>query len=380
MINNIVKENRCYGCSACFNICPKNAIKMVENSNGFLSPEINNALCVDCGLCDKTCPCNTKTAKSLVKCYALKLSSNDELSKVQSGGAFYAVAQYIIENGGVVYGASNAEIKNVKTVRVDNLQDLPQLLKSKYVQCDFSDSFKLVEKDLKSGLKVFYSGTACAIQGLINYLDTKKVATENLLTCDLICHGVPSRLIVKDYINRIEKKNNSKVISHLYRDKSFGWGSHIEKYELENNRNITNNDMPILLSKGYSVSPTCFKCEFTTPTRITDMSIGDFWTLDKVGMSRVQFNNGISVVLVRNAILENVVTDLANEGVIEVSEITLQDAMQWNLQRPTVAPNNYDNFWRFYKKNRFKNIYPVYYALTPKEKICRIVKKIMRAL
>lgn len=380
MINNIVKENRCCGCSACFNICPKSAITMLENSNGFLTPKINNELCIYCNVCDKVCPANIKSSHSYMKCYTLRIADNTELSKSQSGGAFYAVAKYILKNAGVVYGVSNQDIKNVKVVRVDNLADLEQLLKSKYVQSDFSGSFKPVATDLQNGLTVFYGGTACAVQGLINYLNAKKISTEKLLTCDLICHGVPSRLIVKDHINYIERKYNSKVISHLYRDKSFGWGKHKETYELENKAKISNNNMAILLSKGYSVSPTCFKCEFTTPKRISDMTIGDYWQLSRLGMSKAQFSNGLSVVLVRNKIIENIICDLTENEVLETSEITFEDAMQWNLERPTVKPKRYDVFWKKYSKNRFKNIMPVYYALTLKERIRRIAKNILRTI
>lgn len=377
MINNIVREDRCCGCSACFNICPKNAITMVENSTGFLIPEINNELCINCSMCDKSCPANTKSNKSLLKCYTLKIADDAELCKAQSGGAFYAVAQYILKNGGIVYGVSNQDVRNVKTVRVDDLGDLEQLLKSKYVQNDYSDSFKQVADDLKNGLTVFYSGTACAVQGLVNHLNAKKISTDKLLTCDLICHGVPSRLMVKDHINYIEKKYNSKVISHLYRDKSFGWGSHKETYELENQAKASNNNMAILLSKGYSVSPTCFKCEFTTPDRISDMTIGDYWQLSRLGMSITQFANGLSVVLVRSKQIEGIICLLTEKGILESSEITLTEAAQWNLERPTVAPKKYNGFWKYYKKNRFKNILPVYYALSFKETICRIAKNIL---
>lgn len=290
------------------------------------------------------------------------------------GGAFFALAQKFLIQGGVVYGVSNVELKNVQTIRIDSIKDLELLLKSKYVQSNCIDSFPLVKEDLMSGRRVLYSGTACVVQGLKNYLEKKNVPLHSLFTCDLICHGVPSRLIDRDYQLYIENKCKKDIISITYRDKELGWGSHFEKYVLSNGKTIYRNDKVIVFSKGYALSPACFQCKYTNPYRVSDITIGDFWGLDRVGMSKKQFKHGISICIVRSSYIENIFLESTKNKDIELSEIELKDAMQWNLEQPTSMPKDYERFWMMYKKNRFKSLKPVYFSLSFKEKLSRMVK------
>lgn len=375
MINTVVQNKYCTGCSACAHICPTGAIQLRENDRGFLTPQVDASRCTDCGLCDRVCPVYEHKTNEFIRCYALKLASPASLSRTQSGGAFYAVASHVLQAGGVVYGVSNRELNNVQTIRIDRHEDLNYILKSKYVQSDCFDSFDLVKTDLENGLFVLYSGTACVIQGLKNYLTTKHIPVDKLLTCDLICHGVPSRLVDRDFIARMGKIHHSNVTELIYRDKTLGWGSHMEKYTFENGKCVYTNEKVIPFSKGFLLSPACFKCQYTSPYRDSDITIGDFWTLEKLGMSKSQFKTGLSVCIVRNRIIDDLLTELAEKHVIEFSEIALEEAMQWNLEKPSSKPERYDKFWKKYLYNRFRTLWPVYYVLSPKERIRRILKK-----
>lgn len=378
MIEKIVLNNECCGCGACNASCPVNAISIGENDRGFLAATVDKNICINCGICDRVCPAlNQNVDKMEVHTCAIKLVDSKKLMESQSGGAFYAIAEYVLENDGIVYGVSSDNLKNVCTIRVGTLDELIKLQKSKYVQSESASSFSKVKQDLLDGYKVFYSGTACVIQGLKNYLRYAKVCTDNLLTCDLICHGVPSRKVNRDYINYIEKKNKTRVTDLLYRNKKFGWGSHIGTYILENNNLVSNNDEVIIFSKGYTLSPTCFDCKFTTPYRIADITIGDFWSLERVGLSRKQFQQGLSVCLVRNNEIMKILNCLTEKKMIEYTDIQLEDAMQWNLERASIKPEKYEEFWKMYQKNKFKNIRPVYFALTKKEKLARVIRKLI---
>ena len=230
MIRDYITDDLCCGCGACVHSCPTEAIAIEENARGFFNAVIDMNKCINCGLCDKVCPVCHQISIKEIRCYAMKLCDDSQLLKSQSGGVFNAIGQYVLATGGVVYGVSNSDIKNVSTIRIDSIKDFEQLLKSKYVQSSSEKSFPKVKEDLQNGLKVFYSGTACVVQGLKNYLRLQKVPMTNLITCDLICHGVPSRIIDKDYINYLQKKENSEVVSLIYRNKERGWGSHFEKY------------------------------------------------------------------------------------------------------------------------------------------------------
>ena len=380
MIIDTVVAQKCCGCSACSHICPVRAIAVKENENGFFQAYLDESKCIQCGLCDRVCPSKKEICHTdVMECCAVKLCDDQKLMASQSGGAFFCVAEYIIQNDGVVYGVANEDIANVRTVRVDTLENLPKLQKSKYVQSDCRDSFSEVEKDLLTGRTVFYSGTACVIQGLKNYLEQKMIPQERLLTCDLICHGVPSRLVDRDYIAYMEKRNG-KVESMIYCDKRMGWGSHKETFLFENKCEKSSNEKVIVFSKGYSLLPACFQCRQTTPYRAADITIGDFWSLYRVGMSQSQFPKGLSVCIVRNGNIAQMLHELTAKKAIEYTEIQLEDAMQWNLEKPSVRPAHYEKFWKMYRKNRFKTLKPVYFVLNPKEKAARMCRGIMNTL
>ncbi len=380
MIVDILKKGSCCGCSACYHSCPTKAITMAENANGFLTAKIDLEKCINCNVCDSVCSVKNQSKTQELKCYALKMKDNEQLMKSQSGGAFQCIAKAVLTAGGVVYGVSDRDIKNIHTERIDNLENLEELLKSKYVQSDSTASFPLVKEDLENGRTVLYSGTACVIQGLKNYLEHNKVSCKTLLTCDLICHGVPSRLIESDYISYMEKKENAKLVSLVYRDKSLGWGTHKEKYVFDNGKIKHTNDKVIVFSKGFALSEACFQCKFTYPNRVADITIGDFWPLARIGLSKEQFESGLSVCLVRNTYIDGIIQNLISEKEIEATEIELEDAMQWNLEKPSVRPEKYEQFWEMYHKNRFATLKPVYYCLNFKEKAGRMIKTLLKRI
>ena len=224
----------CCGCTACVSICNHDAITMKPDGLGFLYPQINDAMCVGCGLCEKVCAFNEEYDKSLnlsePKAYAVRHKNINEVMKSRSGAAFVAISDYIIENGGVVYGAGYKDHFRVAHKRATTKDERDEFRGSKYVQSDLTGVFRQVKQDLKNGMTVLFSGTPCQTSGLNSYIGKK--LRENLILVDIVCHGVPGPYIWRDYLTYIEKNQGDTISVVNFRDKeNFGWKAHKETFK-----------------------------------------------------------------------------------------------------------------------------------------------------
>lgn len=227
----------CCGCTACASICAHDAITMKPDALGFLYPVVNNDKCVDCGLCEKVCAFNENYDKSLnlekPLAYAARHKNMKEVETSRSGAAFIAISDYILEHGGVVYGAGYTDHFRVVHKRATTKEERDEFKGSKYVQSDLQGVFRQVKKDLKDGMTVLFSGTPCQTSGLASYIGTK--LRTNLYLVDIVCHGVPGPNIWRDYITYLEKKQGSRICWVNFRDKQlFGWTAHKETFKFEN--------------------------------------------------------------------------------------------------------------------------------------------------
>lgn len=257
------KINHCSACGACEQICPKNAVELKENDRGFLYPVIDEEKCINCGICVKVCECYSETPKAdKLNVYAVRHKDLEQQMNSRSGGLFTALAEVVLDRSGVCYGAAVCGDLVVRQTRITEKSELYKLQGSKYVQSSVEESFKEVEKDLKKGLLVLYSGTSCAVDGLKRYLTQKKADTSKLVTCDLICHGVPSPLMYRENLKRLEKQNGSGITDVDFRNKKkYGWTAHVETYRFQNGEELdeafyTDLFIPIPLSE--SVVTTVF--------------------------------------------------------------------------------------------------------------------------
>lgn len=218
-MNDITEK--CTGCRACEQLCSQKAISMIEDDEGFMVASIDQSKCIDCGLCQKRCPQNIAIKKS-VACQALAVRLKDDklLFKSASGGAFMGIAKAWIENGGVVYGVTYDSEWNACHVGANTLNELKKIQSSKYVQANTQHSYSDIKAKLMQGKKVLFSGTACQVGGLKSFL---KKDYDNLLTMDLVCHGVNSPLLFKKYIVWLEKQKNFKIKEYNFRSKLAGW-------------------------------------------------------------------------------------------------------------------------------------------------------------
>lgn len=278
---SVLSMEKCTGCSACKNSCPTDAISMKSDKKGFLIPFIDEKKCVSCGICQKACPVinNREHRKEHIKCYAL-MASDDVREVSSSGGAFTLLAEAIIEQGGVVCGASWSTDYNAKHIVIDKLENIGVLRGSKYVQSDIKYTFREVKQYLNENRKVMFVGTPCQVDGLISYLGTND---ENLITVDLLCCGIASNEIFKQFLKENYKTQTIEKINFKEK-KPLGWGA-TTAYTFSDGTvektNIYNSVWMFAYLANYMDRDSCYSCKFNCVKRVGDISIGDFWGIEK---------------------------------------------------------------------------------------------------
>ena len=355
-MKEICPINKCTGCQACVNLCSKNAITMSEDSLGFFYPEINQDLCVDCGICEKFCPVNNSIDfKYPQSCYAATVREPQELLSCASGGAATEISKWVISKGGVVYGCDGSNIRNVHHTRVDNLKDLELLKGSKYVQSAVGNIYKQVLADLKKDCPVLFIGTPCQIAGLKSFLRYKIFS--NLITIDLVCHGVPSQKLLNENTSYYINDNDTAIVNFrkkdLLRSKHdamyrivYGW--FLKTIHTRKNIEIPYTKDPYMWGfiKCLTFRKSCYSCKYAHISRCGDFTLCDFWGLgDDAGFVN---GNGVSCVLVNTDNAKAVWREVSNNMLWVERDII--EALRGNgqLQAPSRIHKNYDKFVRLY--------------------------------
>lgn len=293
----VVEKKSCCGCSACQEICPKKCIKMQEDEEGFLYPAIDRTKCIDCGLCEKTCPIQHQYEPDNIEIEAYAMyAKNEERIQSSSGGIFGTIAKTIIDQGGMVCGASYNQNFDVEHVIAEDEATLSKLRGSKYTQSSNNGIFQQIREALKNGRTVLYSGTACQVAGLKKYLGRD---FENLYTIDVLCHGVPSPRLWRKYIDQLQKKREARITRVNMRNKDNGWKSYHIKIDFDNGTSLyeehhKNIYMKLFLS-DICLRPSCHDCRYKSMNRPSDMTLGDYWGIEKQ-LPELDDNKGISIV------------------------------------------------------------------------------------
>lgn len=382
-----INHNRCTGCMLCYNICPKKCISIDTDSEGFIIPKINYKECVECGICLKNCPSNSKPAgKKPFKAYALQVKNVNELLESSSGGVAYSIAKTIISSGGVAYGARFDSNFNLSHSRASTIQELNEHRGSKYLQSNISECLKSLKEDCETGTNVVFVGTPCQIAAVKKYL---KKDYNNLLLIDLICHGVPSQSLFKDYIEWKKRKLNlKKVLKYEFRNKKYGWATN---YKIEGEHKAKYGSAledpyysDFIGAKNYRLS--CYTCNYANLERQGDLTIGDYWGISKIYKNlEFEVKNGVSCVLVNTKkgndfILNNIkqynCVDSKIEDIVENNG---------NLREPAHMPEDRKDYYKnvnYNKKNIILKFKLKYYKskinrLLP-SKIKKIIKKIIK--
>lgn len=300
------KKDECFGCEACSNVCPKNAILFVEDDEGFRYPKINNDLCINCKLCEKVCPFeNTPTKNYNDKFVFGGYSKNKDIRfQSTSGGAFSEIVETFCDDNYVIFGAASKGLDIYHSYIFDKKQ-LAVFRKSKYSQSKIGDSYRKVKDFLISGKKVLFSGTPCQISGLVSYLGS--VDKSKLLTIEVVCEGVPTPLYVRKYDESIHRKYGGSIASLDYRYKGksiFGNG----KWDFEIMETVTDNHKKIYKDRWFNPfwsiwlqhlmsRPSCYNCKFTEKGRVADITLGDLWGVHIYCPELYGKNGGASLVI-----------------------------------------------------------------------------------
>ena len=299
-MTTVDKYELCTACQVCRLKCPKQCIKFQQDKEGFDVPEVDFSLCVKCGKCVQVCPQLNKISKRKpMYTYAVQHKDQNTLLHSSSGGAMSALAESIFEQHGVVVGTQmNLEKHSIRYVIVDNLEGLEKLRGSKYIESSINDIYVQVENYLKRGTKVLFVGTPCHIAGLKVYLEKEY---DNLITIDLICHGVPNAKIFFTYLNEMQQRKRSTVKKYEFRNKErFGWKCTLLIEFVRYKKYVVARCDSFFSAyyKGVIHRNSCYACHYACGERCGDITIGDYWGIEKYHGNIENTDKGVSLVLV----------------------------------------------------------------------------------
>jgi len=421
---NITDKTKCCGCAACFNICPKSAISMEYDSEGFLYPKVDDDKCIKCGLCLKVCPIikqqrdrgidvwkdgndeqhgfltenfenDRRDGKNKVlEVYGAKNKNIDEQLKSSSGGMFSIFANYVLGQNGIVFGASFDKKWKVVHKYIDKKEDLGSLRRSKYVQSDINITYKQAKQFLEEKKLVLFTGTPCQIAGLKSYLQKDY---ENLVMVDLICWQVASPLVWKKFL---EENFNTKDIKKIdFRDKTYGWDKSIMSLSLKNNvkypklpfvyKLLPKKIKSALSSSTYALSyrkgclsglfsrPSCHKCYFKGD-RYCDFTIGDLWGVKEI-LPSMYDKNGVSVLTINSQKAKNIFEQIKDSS-IEYKKINYDDMIKYNPAFISSAKSHpkREEFFKRYQSENLNKLIPK--LINTKPLIVKIVGKISKKI
>ena len=350
----LVDENKCTGCEACYNICPMNAIEMKADKKGFLRPNIIKEKCISCYMCKNVCPAiNYVLSKNIPLCTYAVWNTDEIRLKSSSGGMFTHLAKYIIENNGIIYGTAFDKNYIANIIRISNLKELYKINGSKYVQSQVGLSYRKIKEDLNEKKIVLFSGTPCQVDGLFNFLGKNY---DNLYTVDIVCHGVPSPLIFKKYLEYIRKSNvgHGEIININFRYKKPSWTVFSIKIDFEDGYSYINNmynDFYLRsFLENYISRECCSQCNYSCIHRKGDITIGDFW---KYYSNKRRYRNdekGISLVLINNEKGKKLFNSLKINRYINKD---INEALNGNrcLYKPYGFNQNSYAYWNLFFKN-----------------------------
>lgn len=367
--DELILKDDCCGCKLCQSVCPKKAIKFVEGELGIVYPQIDEEKCIDCGLCARLCPDKTKLSISSENQNVFAAINCDKqyLLTSASGGVFSALADNVLSEAGVVYGAAMLKddecILKVKHVRIDQKDDLHLLQGSKYVQSDMSGIYKNVKKDIKSGKMVLFSGTPCQVAAVKSACGTP----DNLVLVEVVCHGVPSQRMFTDYLYTLKNKN-ADIEAFRFRSKESGWGLCAQLMTKNQFNKTQTKRIPCNISSFYKMflrceiyRKSCYQCKYATRERVADLTIGDYWGVEKdsaiynkILSLGYKITDGVSCVIASSEkgkkILENSNLELIPSTFESISRENGQ------LVHPSDCPTSHSEIVNEYSKNGYNGL------------------------
>ncbi len=346
-----ITEN-CVGCGGCKAVCKKDAVGLMKNTQGFIKSYIDTNKCVNCGLCKQACPIENPPAKNKVpEIFAYK--AKDSLRKNStSGGAASALAEAVIQMEGSVYGACLDENFKLSHIRITDKKDIALLQGTKYIQSDITNIFDDLKHDLTNGMPVLFTGTPCQAAAVLNFVKTNKIPRQKLFLCDIICHGVPSPRAFDEFIAWL--KQREAFNTYYFRNKELSWrgdSASVSTHEgVKTNRYISG--FMNLYYSNLLTDEACFNCKFTTKERVSDITVSDFWGIEDTA-AQFEDSLGVSMVLINTVNGRELFEAIDGKKM----SVTLDNAKQPQLKKPTEKPDCYDEFWKNYNIDSALNKY-----------------------
>lgn len=374
----------CYGCFACKETCPNSSITMLEDGEGFLYPKIDENNCINCNSCKKICIYQKKELIENIEeeyphTYAAYSKNKDIRKQSSSGGIFLHLAQKTLDSGGYVVGVGYDKDMNAKYMIENSLEEIKKFSGSKYLRADINNIFKKTKDLLDNGEKVLFTGVPCILAGFKAYLklndnigrsninkninkdiDEKNKYNENLKLVEILCHSNPSPKVFKKYVEYLENKFNTKIIDFKFKNKLKGWNSPSVEIIFENGKKIVESGKYNNYNRGFQISlmarPSCYSCEFIKEKRVGDITIGDFWGIEKFNKAWND-NIGVSLIMTNNKKGELILNEVKNSLNIESKE--LNEAFLKNHDWHIIMNRNRNEFFSKLEK---KNINDLLYS------------------
>lgn len=382
MIDKRIENKKdCMGCHACMNICPKNCITMESDKEGFLYPKVDYDICIKCDKCIDVCPVINKTLVDNNPLAYACINKDEEIRlDSSSGGIFTLIAENTISESGVVFGACFNDKFELEHHFVETKEALSKLRGSKYLQSKIGNSYKQTKEFLDSGRKVLFTGTPCQIVGLQSYLGK---SYNNLLTIDIICHGVPSPGVWSKYVEFRETEAGSLAQRIAFRRKNEGWKRFSVSFLFKNNTEYRQNLQKDLYMRAFlkdvCLRPSCYECEFKGLNRQSDITLADFWGIQNV-LPKMDDDKGTSLVFINSNNGREIFNSISKKT--DFKEVDINEAVKYNPSaiRSVKKNSNRDYFFEDIEKLKFNQLVKKYCTDKLHTRIKNKGKVIFRAL
>lgn len=362
----IEEKKNCCGCGACVAKCPKHCIELIDDNEGFWYPQIKNNSCIQCNLCIKSCPIlqEKKEVEVKPKQSLIAYAKSDKIRLASSsGGLFSLFAKTIIESNGIVIGAAFDEKFMVHHIPISSEEELEKLQGSKYLQSRIEDTYQIAEKNLLIGKSVLFSGTACQIAGLKNYLQKDYL---NLYTIDVLCHGVPSPKVWKKYLLEQENIHDAVVQKVSFRQKNKGWKMFSLSLGFTNKKTYSQVYKKDLFMRMFlndiCLRPSCHNCKFKSISRHSDITLGDCWGIEKHS-AEMDDDRGASIVLVHSQKGTELFKKVIEELEVKEMDVDIILPATADSRKSVEAHPNRNKFFRYL--NQDKSIFELENLIKP---------------
>ena len=383
---NITDKSKCCGCNACGDVCAKHAITFKTDIEGFWYPEVNKDHCTDCGLCEKVCPILQPADKVIrydeSRVFAAYTKDDAIRTDSTSGGIHSMLAQAMYEKNAYVGGAVYNEDHTVSQIIDDDPARLPEIRSSKYLQSDASGVYKDIRAKLREGREVFFCGCPCQVQALYKFLGNKEY--DNLTTCDFICRGVNSPKVFLKYMDMLERQFGAKATEIKFKNKKWGWHNFSMRVNFANGEEYCKDRYHDLFFIGYLQAgnftrPSCYDCHFKGFPQKADITLADFWGIEKLDKSMDQ-DRGTSLVMVNSDKGQRLFDSIKNK--IIWKQFTFDDAKAGNPALTSslkASKPNRNQFFEALEKEPFEKVAAKYFPPVP-TKWMSLKKKIVNRL